>query len=73
MNKYIRFAAGWSRVTKNGEDMISATVGEKSKTKLFLELEDGTVVPVDSFAVFKNQEKKTEKHPDFVFTYTSKE
>ena len=69
--KYVNFANGWLKQTKAGAEYISAsTEGKFVKTKLMIELEDGSVVPVKSFAVFFNQNKKKEAHPDVQFTLT---
>jgi hypothetical protein len=73
-NKYVKIADGWIRKTKAGDDMVSAsTQGNYVKTKLFVELEDGTTVPVKSFAMFYNMNKKKDTHPDVEFTISLEE
>ncbi len=72
--QYVNFANGWLKQTKDGAEYVSAsTEGKFVKTKLSLELEDGTVIPVKSFAMFFNQNKQKPNHPDVQFTLTLEE
>jgi len=72
--QYVNFANGWVKNTKAGDEYVSATTeGKFMKTKLHLELEDGTMLPVKSFAMFFNKNKKKENHPDVQFTLTLEE
>ncbi len=68
---YLTFAAGWLRKGKDGTEYISAVAnGEKSKVKLSVTLEDGSVVAVNNFAVFFADEKEKEASPDVRFVFT---
>lgn len=71
-NKYHNFSVGWVKTNKAGEEYISAVAnGEKSKVKLLLELEDGTVVTPTSFVMLFNKEKQNAKSPDVRFVYST--
>lgn len=73
-NKYHNFAAGWLKQNKAGEDYVSAVAnGPKSKVKLLIELEDGTVVTPNSFVMLFNKEKQNDKSPDVRFVYSTEE
>ena len=66
------FAAGWLRKGRDGSEYISAVAnGAKSKVKLTATLEDGTEVPVNSFAVFFADSKEKEESPDVRFVFTT--
>lgn len=70
--KYTQFAVGWLKEKKDGNQYISAKAnGKLQKVKLLLQTEDGNTVPVDSFAVFFNSEKPSEKAPDVQFVFSS--
>lgn len=69
---YHTFASGWLKDGKNGQYISAAANGPKSKVKLFAQLEDGSTVPLDSFAVFFATEKDNEKSPDARFVFTQK-
>lgn len=72
MSKYVNFAVGWLKQRQNGEQYISATSqGNNQKGKLIYQDENGNQHDLSSFAVFFNNNKKKETHPDVQFTFTS--
>jgi len=68
---YNTFASGWLKESEKGQYISATANGEKAKIKLFAQLEDGTTVPINNFAVFFNSEKENEKAPDARFVFTS--
>lgn len=73
-NKFVNFASGWVKTKKDGTEYISAVAeGKYIKTKLLLELEDGTTVPVKHFFVNFSKNKTKETHPDLQFTVSLEE
>ena len=74
-SKSIRFGVGWMKQTAKGVEYISAVAGGKKDQplKLLIQDDDGNQVEVENFAVFFNEEKKTEKAPDVNFVFTPKE
>jgi len=69
---YYTFASGWLKDGKNGQYISATANGAKSKVKLFAQLEDGSTVPLNSFAVFFATEKDNEKSPDARFVFAQK-
>lgn len=69
---WITFAAGWLKQRKDGSgEFVSAVAnGERDKTRLLLQLEDGTQVPLNNFVMSFNTEKRNEKSPDVRFSAT---
>lgn len=67
---YHTFAAGWLKDGKNGQYISATANGTKAKVKLFAEMEDGTKIPLNSFAVFFATEKDNEKAPDARFVFS---
>lgn len=67
---YHTIASGWLKEGQKGQ-YISASVDKK--VKLNVELEDGTQVPLTSFAVFFSEEKKNEKAPDVRFVFSTED
>lgn len=69
--KYCNFASGWLKRTSNGGEYVSASVGDRSDiATLKATLKDGTEIDISSFAMFFNQNKKKDSHPDVNFTFT---
>ncbi len=67
---YLTFAAGWLKQGKAGQYISASANGPKDKIKLFAQLEDGSTVPLNSFAVFFATEKSKETAPDARFVFT---
>lgn len=73
-SKYQEFAAGWIKKSKAGVEFISAVADNKrTKTKIYLENEDGSTVEVSNFVVFFNENKKNENSPDVRFVFSKAE
>ena len=68
---YNTFASGWLKESAKGQYISATANGEKAKIKLFAQLEDGTTIPLNNFAVFFNSEKDNVKAPDARFVFTS--
>lgn len=68
--QYLTFASGWLKDGKNGQYISATANGSKAKVKLFAQLEDGSTVALDNFAVFFAGEKENEKAPDARFVFT---
>ena len=66
--KYIQFGSGWLKQGKNGEYVSAVSGGERAKTKLFIQLENGEMREVNSFAMFFNSSKVKDTQPDVQFT-----
>ena len=71
--KYHQFASGWLKTSPKGQYISGVANGEKAKIKLFVELENGETVPVNSFAVFFAETKEHDKQPDARFVFTTEE
>lgn len=70
--KYQEFAAGWIKTSKSGTEFISAVADNKrTKTKVYLETEDGAKIELSNFVVFFNENKKNENSPDVRFVVSS--
>lgn len=73
-SKSKQIGVGWLKETKAGKQYISARAnGKLQKIKLLAEMEDGSTVPVNSFAVLFNEEKPSENAPDVRFVFTPEE
>lgn len=79
MNKYNEFAVGWLKQSKNKGEYVSAVAskgnpnapgGNNPKIKLLAEFEDGTQREITNFAMFFNENKKSEKAPDVRFVFS---
>jgi hypothetical protein len=76
MSKYLEFAVGWLKETTKGQ-YISAQTSKgnpatgKPAVKLIAEFDDGRQVTLTNFAVFFNENKKSEKTPDVQFVYNT--
>lgn len=68
--QYLTFAAGWLKDGKNGQYISATANGKQAKVKLLAQLEDGSTISLDSFAVFFATEKDNEKSPDARFVFT---
>lgn len=68
--QYLTFASGWLKDGKNGQYISATANGAKAKVKLLAQLEDGSTVAINSFAVFFASEKDNEKSPDARFVFT---
>lgn len=72
--KSAQIGVGWLKNTRDGRQFISArSNGASQKVKLFAQMEDGSTVPVNTFAVFFNEQKPNEKAPDVQFVFTPEE
>lgn len=71
MKKYHEIAVGWIKQGTKGEFVSASANGKNSKVKLFVELEGGETLPVNSFAMFQNERKEKETHPDVKFVFTT--
>lgn len=73
----VEFAVGWLKARQNGEEYVSGIPAKgnpakgKPQFKIILETEDGRQQVVESFAMFFNQNKQSEKAPDVRFVFTS--
>ena len=67
-NSLLQVGVGWLKTNKSGQEFVSGTLADKKgKTKVFVELESGEVLPVGNFFAFFNQEKQKDSHPDIRF------
>jgi hypothetical protein len=67
-NSLLQVGVGWLKQSKSGSEFVSGSLADKKgKTKVFVETEDGTVIPVGSFFMFFNENKQKETHPDVRF------
>ena len=69
--KYHTFAVGWQKEhnTKGPFLSCSPSGNKEGKIKLKAELSDGRTVDIDSFVVWFNNEKPSEKFPDAQFVF----
>lgn len=68
--QYLTFASGWLKYGKAGQYISVVANNNKSNIKLFAQLEDGTILALDNFAVFFNTNKDNSKAPDARFVFT---
>jgi uncharacterized protein (DUF736 family) len=74
MSKYVNIGAGWLKSKKDGSQFISGLFGDKkSGLKVLLQNEKGEIVELTNVAIFFNQQKKKDSHPDVNFTITLEE
>lgn len=70
-SKYKTIAVGWLKQHSTKGEYISAVAnGTKAELELQAKLPDGTIIPLNSFAVFFTENKKSEKAPDVRFVAT---
>lgn len=76
-SKMTEFAVGWLKATQKGEEYVSGIPAKgnpakgKPTFKIIVEAEDGRQQVVESFAMFFNQNKQSEKAPDVRFVFTT--
>ncbi len=80
MSKYIEIAVGWLKQSKNKGEYVSATIakgnpktGKSGVSKITVEMDNGETVDVKGFAMFFNENKKSEKGPDVQFVVSQDE
>jgi hypothetical protein len=78
MSKYNEFAVGWLKENKNKGQYVAAIVskgnpktGKPGVAKISVEYENGEVAEISNFAVFFNENKKSEKAPDVQFVFST--
>ena len=79
-SKYTEFAIGWLKQSEKKGEYVSAVtsrgnpkVGKPGVSKIIIELDNGETVEATSFAMFFNENKKSEKAPDVQFVVTTEE
>jgi hypothetical protein len=65
------FASGWLKESQKGQYISATANGEKAKIKLIAQLEDGTTIPLNNFAVYFNTNKDNPNGPDARFVFTT--
>ena len=80
MSKYIEFSVGWLKQSKNKGEYVSAIVakgnpktGKPGVSKMTIEMDNGETLNVTGFAMFFNENKKSEKAPDVQFVISQDE
>lgn len=80
MTKYFEIAVGWLKQSEKKGEYVSAIpakgnpkTGKPAVTKITAEFDNGEVIQVDSFAMFFNENKKSDKAPDVQFVVTLKD
>lgn len=80
MSKYNEFAVGWLKQSKNKGEYVSAVLakgnpksGKPGVAKITVELDNGETAEITGFAMFFNENKKSEKAPDVQFVFTTEE
>lgn len=82
--KFINFGAGWFKTSQNGNNFISVSTtsrdkdhfedvkpksGEKTTTRLWLEVDGGEPRLISGFCVFPTDKTEGSKGPDYRFTF----
>lgn len=77
MSRYVEFSVGWLKQSKNRGEYVSAMVskgnpktGKPGVAKITVELDNGEVAEITGFAMFFNENKKSEKAPDVQFVFS---
>lgn len=78
--RYVEVAVGWLKQSQTKGEYVSAVIakgnpktGKPGVAKLTLELDSGEVLNITNFAMFFNENKKSEKGPDVQFVLTTDE
>lgn len=71
--QYFNIGAGWTK-SYNGKDYIScranSEANEKGNVRLQAVNQNGETVDIESFAMYWNDEKKSENSPDVRFVFS---
>lgn len=68
----LQIGVGWLKTNKAGQEFVSGTMADKKgKIKVFVETEDGSVLPVGNVFMFFNQDKQKDNHPDVRFVIST--
>lgn len=80
MSRYVEFSVGWLKQSKNRGEYVSAMIskgnpktGKPGVAKITVELDNGEVAEITGFAMFFNENKKSEKAPDVQFVFSIEE
>lgn len=80
MSKYNEFAVGWLKQSQNKGEYVSATIakgnpknGKPGVAKIVVEMDNGDVTEITGFAMFFNENKKSEKAPDVQFVFSTEQ
>ena len=78
--RYIEIAVGWLKQSKTKGEYVSAITakgnpknGKPGVAKVTVEMDNGEVLNVTNFAMFFNENKKSEKGPDVQFVVSQDE
>jgi uncharacterized protein (DUF736 family) len=82
--KFINFGAGWLKTSEKGNSFISVVAkskdkdqyedtniksGDKTRTRLWLQVDDGEPELVSGFCVFPTDKQEGSKGPDYRMTF----
>lgn len=77
MSKYVEVAVGWLKQSKSKGEYVSAVIakgnpksGKPGVSKITVEMDNGEVTEINGFAMFFNENKKSDKAPDVQFVIT---
>lgn len=80
MSKYNELAVGWLKQSKNKGEYVSAVIakgnpktGKPGVSKITVEMDNGETHELSGFAMFFNENKKSEKAPDVQFVFSTEE
>jgi hypothetical protein len=80
MSKYTEFAVGWLKQSAKKGEYVSAVLakgnqknGKPGVAKITVELENGETAEITGFAMFFNENKKSDKAPDVQFVFSTEE
>lgn len=80
MGKYNEMAVGWLKQSDKRGEYVSAVVakgnpksGKPGVSKITVEMDNGEVHEINGFAMFFNENKKSEKAPDVQFVFSSED
>lgn len=78
--KYFEIGVGWLKQSKTKGEYVSAVTakgnpknGKPAVSKMTVEFDNGETLNVTNFAMFFNENKKSEKAPDVQFVVTTEE
>lgn len=80
MSRYNEMAVGWLKQSEKRGEYVSAVVakgnpktGKPGVSKITVEMDNGQTHDISGFAMFFNDNKKSDKAPDVQFVFTTEE
>lgn len=78
MSRYNELAVGWLKQSQTKGEYVSAVVakgnpknGKPGVSKITVQMDNGEVHEINGFAMFFNENKKSDKAPDVQFVFTT--